>query len=160
MQKVSNHPAWWDEAAGLRENGWSLRDIGQQYNVSYEAVRLAMRALDIKPLPEAKEKRARLKRPIRYRYFCAKCKKVLKKPRRLCGNCNKEKIDQERDLFYSRIKDLWEDGYSTQEIADKLGTTSGYIGSALNRARKRGYNIPYRKYPNGDYINFPDNNLA
>ncbi len=48
----------------------------------------------------------------------------------------------QRKLVY--IEAMWLDGFSTKEIADELGTSTGTVETIIHRMRDDGWNLPYR----------------
>lgn len=52
-----------------------------------------------------------------------------------------------RDARYRRIQDLWAGGYLLTEIADELETTKGTVADAMQRMRREGWDLPYRRRP-------------
>jgi transposase len=131
------HPDWWFKAAELRQEGLSYREIGNQCGVSYEAVRLAMKSLEINKGPRPASKQAPLEK-------CPVCggPKDKKGMHRECYLDMMRAGSRER---YLRLEAMWKSGKSIKQIAEDLGHTPGSVGMAINKARKAGFDLPLRR---------------
>lgn len=59
----------------------------------------------------------------------------------VCLACREEEVHRRAEM----LERWWAEGLTLKEIASKLGLTVNHVGSELNRLRKKGYNLPYRR---------------
>lgn len=65
-----------------------------------------------------------------------------KRPKR-CDACDRGA--KERGSRMAEAAPLWYVGLTIREIAEEVATTPGTIAMALQRARRRGWDVPYRR---------------
>lgn len=46
---------------------------------------------------------------------------------------------------YRQIEQLWNEGRSFPEIMAELDVSQGFLAGTVNRMRRNGYNLPYRR---------------
>lgn len=154
------------KAQAMRDQGMSLRQIGDRLGVTGERVRQLTRpsqpqpiAADCawcgKPLP--------LSRDRRQRYCDRRCgaaagnqrareKKASPCPHcgqncvgKVCVRCKREQWAQERAVRFDRLAALWSEGLSAEQIAVEFDTTTNALGGLICRARAAGWDLPLRR---------------
>ena len=143
------------EALRLRNKGWTYLQIGQRFGPdrSIDAQKsIGRRLLNYEQaLVEAREWKARnhdhcLASNRRYRYehrgVCAECNgRMCQDEDGVCLDCRV----LGKEANYRAIELMWEDGLTFPQIMEALGWTKGHVSVVMDRMRKEGWNLPYRR---------------
>jgi hypothetical protein len=147
-------------ARQLRDQGWTLRQIGEELGASGERIRQI-----VGPAPPAASactvcsRDLPADRDLRTRYCSDACRNrahhaSLKHPCPKCGAptrgkqcipCLRGEQEVERNRRFDQLAALWAEGLTMEQIAEQLGTTKNALGGLMVRARAAGWDLPLRR---------------
>src|SRR3954447_12228661 len=73
------------------------------------------------------------------------CGALMSRHAAVCRSCEEAIRRAGRDQRRARIAQLWNEGASLVEIAEALATTRSTIGVEMQRMRRAGIDLPYRR---------------
>lgn len=156
------------EAQKLYEAGEVYRQIGEHFGVTPatvwrwlhpEAVKAINRRDNARRGPEKREWEDR------NRASCEDCGGPLAMgssnpshmgPSGKCSKCWRLSEAERIDSCSRRIEAWWHQGLTLREIAERLGKKPEAMSVEINRLRKRGYRLPYRRMNKKRAMRFPD----
>ena len=144
-------PAWHAEAKRLREEGLSYREIGELFGVTPSAAAKACnreryrelnRQWNAQPERKAAKRRWAQENPG----TCEVC--GVRTQRKSHSRCFEHHIVREqRRVRAEWIVARWAEGWTGRQIAEALGWSPDHLGVEIDRLRKEGYDLPYRRSP-------------
>lgn len=157
------------DALIMRRRGYSLSEIGEKYGVTRERIRQIVGRVDIGEADCAYCGERFKKKTARHRFCSRSCGTEFNHTMRTrahdeCPSCGglktvaSSRCRKCQDASYCRaerdalVEKMWADGAPMEEIAQAIGATVAVLGQRINRMRRAGANLPYRRhvFPKGE----------
>lgn len=148
-----------NRARAMRARGQSFRQIGDEFGVSHEWVRVLIGSEPVDKTCRECETPFRTTRlqqvyctrscaiagsNARERGVCA-CGNRTASKATVCHECDMRGRQTKADVRRTRIAEMWTAGYSMKDIAEVIGTTTNALGGELVRMRAAGWDLPFRR---------------
>jgi transposase len=145
------------KARELRDQGLTHRAIGDRLGVTHSCVTKWLNpnlAREWARRQEAKPSTAARKRAWdrAHRATCPRCgglrgqaTAIPSRADGLCVNCDNAARAAEADVTARKVVALWADGKKFSEICAAMGWSKGTLSAMMDRYRKAGYDLPYRR---------------
>lgn len=150
------------EAVRLREQGWTLQQVGEKYGVTRERIRQLTRDADLGSFDCALCGKTVPKRTAADRYCskecctrgsyeakckpCPSCGVTMGPVSALCHECTVDQHEEAREACWREIQRLWREGVPVKEIAPRVGLkNANVVGVHMARMKAAGWDLPYRR---------------